>query len=208
LERSYSQIWPVDDVDDGICPHCGGPNPIGAAECQWCGAAIPGPPPLDFSRLPSANQPTPEPEEDTGPSGFTIARVVFAVIVAVIIVAIALTIPTSTPTSGFGSSPPNNPPNTVNVTQVVVNVPTNACGLSGITPGAFSVPAYTAYPFGWWLPWSGPVPCTVSNVTSDTPGFSVGNGNFPLTVTSAQTPLLFEVYCPASYSGVLTLTVL
>jgi len=99
-------------------------------------------------------------------------------------------------------------PNTVNVTQVVVNVPTDACGLSGITPGAFSVPANTNYPMGWWLPWSGAsVPCYVSNVSSNTPGFYVW-GNFPLNVTSAETPLMFTIACPAAYNGVLTLTVL
>jgi hypothetical protein len=126
----------------------------------------------------------------------------------ILIVAIILSNPMPTPSSSFSSPPINSAPNTVDVTQVVVNVPTDACGLSGITPGAFSVPAYTLYPFYWWLPWSGSVPCTVSNVTSDTPGFSLAMGDFPLNVTSPQTPLFFDVNCPASYNGVLTLTVL
>jgi hypothetical protein len=142
--------------------------------------------------------------------GYTMVRIVVVVVMLILVGAVALTVPASTTsTSGFNSNPTPSAPNTVNVSGVVVNVPTDACGLQGITPGAFSVPAGTAYPFGWWLPWNGgSVPCTVSNVTSDTPGFSVGTDDFPLTVTSNQTPLLFEVFCPSSYDGVLTLTVL
>lgn len=194
-------------MDDGTCPHCGGPNPMGAAQCQWCQAALPLPSPLDLSRTSGTDESPLEAEKDTGLSDFMMARIAVAVVVLIIGLALAVSLQTSTQSPGLTPLPINNGLNTVNVTQVVVRVPTDACGLSGITPGAFSVPAHTNYPFAWWLPRSGSVPCTVSNVTSDTPGFSVGNGNFPLTVTSSQTPLMFEVYCPASYNGVLTLTV-
>jgi hypothetical protein len=132
---------------------------------------------------------------------------VIALVTVVAAISISATNPSSTSTvTQFPSG--NGGPDTVNVTEVVVNVPTDACGLSGITPGAFSVPAGTNYPIGWWLPWSGgSVPCSVSNVSSDTAGFSIW-GNFPLNVTSPGTPLMFTIACPAAYTGVLTLTVL
>jgi hypothetical protein len=132
---------------------------------------------------------------------------VIVIVLAFFVIAMGVSFSNQPSSSTSTTYPINSGPDTVNVTQVVVNVPTNACGLSGITPGAFSVPAYTEYPMGWWLPWSGSVPCSVSSVTSDTPGFNV-SGNFPLNVTSPQTALLFTISTPAEYNGVLTLTVL
>ena len=198
-------------MDAGNCPHCGGPNPVGASECQWCGSGLPLPsvPRLDFSRTPVFEEPLPEPEEedDSRPLGSIIVRVIF-VAIFLIIVGIGFSVSNQGSTSTTTSYPVTSGPDTVNVTQVAVNVPTDACGLSGITPGAFSVPAYTMYPLAWWLPWAGgSLPCSVSSVTTDTPGFNV-TGNFPLSVTANQTPLMLNVETPAAYNGVLTLTVL
>jgi hypothetical protein len=158
---------------------------------------------------PSAlDEPLPESEDSEG-SGFSTLRIVFAVILLVFFLgAIAFSASNQPSSSTSTTYPINNGPDTVNVTQVVVNVPTNACNLKGITPGAFSVPAGTIYPMGWWLPWAGgALPCSVTSVISDTSGFSVAGG-FPVNVTSGQTLLLFTISTPASYSGVLTLTVL
>lgn len=192
-------------------------------QCQWCTSAIvapPGPPPLDFTISHVARpEPPPDAEDsgedyvnDSGLSGYAIARIVVAVVSLVILVAAAAAIPSNSPTtSNYQQFPPSgggpSPTPTVNVSEVVVQVPDNACGLRGITPGAFSVTAGEEYPLVWWLPWSGgTVPCTVTNVVSDTPGFTVA-GNFPLNVTTDQTPLFMTIYTPGEYNGVLTLTV-
>jgi hypothetical protein len=146
--------------------------------------------------------------EDNGPDGMRVARIAIAIVVLIVVVAIVLSNSASPSDQGSNPTPITTAPITVNVTQVLVSVPTDACGLSGITPGAFSVSAYTPFPLGWWLPWSsGSLPCSVTNITTSTPGFGIGSGNFPLEVTSDQTPLVFTVNCPASYNGTLSLTV-
>lgn len=104
------------------------------------------------------------------------------------------------PGSGSGSGP-------VNVTLVKVSSPDNACGLNGAVAGAFSTASYSTHTVFWWLPLNGTtVPCEVQNLTSSTPGFSLW-GNYPLNVTSDQTPLIVNIGTPAAYYGVLSITV-
>jgi ribosomal protein L40E len=40
-------------VAAGVCPHCGGPNPIGARICQWCKSGLTVPKSEDFPTGPA-----------------------------------------------------------------------------------------------------------------------------------------------------------
>jgi hypothetical protein len=130
------------------------------------------------------------------------------VIALIITIAVITSPPTSTTsTSSWSSSPGGNGgPYSVNVNEVVVVAPATACGLNGTTYGSFSVPAYSRYSIDWSLPLGGAsFPCSVSGVSTDTPGFSV-TANLPLNVTSTETMLFLEVDTPAYFDGALTLT--
>jgi hypothetical protein len=78
--------------------------------------------------------------------------------------------------------------------------------MNGMTPGAFSVPAYAMYPVGWALPHSGPVPCSMESVSTNTTGFTLGS-DLPIHVTSTDGGewLPLEVYTPSSFNGILYL---
>ena len=46
---------------EGMCPHCGGPNPPGYEVCQYCGSPLPLPPSVE--ETPPAPSPGESPEE-------------------------------------------------------------------------------------------------------------------------------------------------
>lgn len=209
------------------CPGCGGSNPTGATQCAWCGSDLPlststYPPPLIFNH-PGASLPV-EPEElpdapassddDTSEergtywTGMRVVRLVLASVVLVVLVA-ALVYNASNSAGGSSGSPggAGSSGGPVQVSVIQVNSPDDACGLAGAVAGEFVSPAFSFHPISWWLPLNGvQLPCTVSSVVSDTPGFSL-TANVPLTVSSAETPLMITLYTPATYSGVLTLTI-
>lgn len=197
----------------GICEHCGGPNPIGAEVCQWCGVPLPLPtaptaPPLDVEPAPEGID-ADESYFEQGPRRSILARVAALVVVVIVLLVLVATSnpPAQTVPNGpvcCGSEPESGP---VNVSLIQVNSPDNACGVNGAVAGAFSTSAGATHPVVWWLPLHGAsVPCTVQSVVSNTRGFTL-SGDYPLTVTSDQTPLLINIYVPSSYNGILNLTV-
>lgn len=220
------------DVQKGVagtCPQCGGPNAANANACQWCGADMPlpstsYPPPLIFNHptapVPAEREEMGEDEEagsddaddsleDQGPfwTGARVARLIVAVIALIVVVATVAY--TSSNSSTISTTTPGSPGGgPVDVSVIQVNSPDNACGLAGAVAGAFSVQSYATHPISWWLPVNGAsIPCRVTSVISDTPGFSLW-ANVPLNVTAAETPLMVSINTPATYVGVLTLTII
>lgn len=204
------------------CEKCGGPNSYGATTCQWCGSSMPlpsniYPPPLHFDRVVS---PPGEPRDDEPPdfdpddhgfwTGSRVVRLGFLVVILIITIAAFSSSNSSSQTSSsspVSSCSGNECGGAVNVSAVNIVSPDNACGLNGAAAGAFSTGSYATHSVVWWLPLNGAsVPCSVESVQSDTPGFTL-SANVPLNVTSAETPLLVNIYTPGSYDGTLTLTI-
>lgn len=200
------------------CGNCGGPNARGARLCAWCGASLPQPPPsypppLDFERAPTRevelDEPPAESDDEEGPSGLSIARIILSVVLLVVGLigfGVASTSYQTVTTTSEGSSPSGGA-GPVNVTQVSVSSPDDTCGLNGAGAGGFSTGSYGSHTVVWWLPLNGaPVPCSIRSVVSESTGFTFW-GNFPLTVNSSGTPLMITINTPAAYAGVLTLII-
>lgn len=189
-------------MDSGTCPHCGGPNDLFAEACQWCGSALlPATPPVREDTADSRLDVVPEEFEPPATSRFPYFRVAAVVVVLILILGVVIDSAQQPPSPI--SLPEGSGPNTVNVTSVLVWAPPTACGLNGITPGAFSVPAYTIHLLGWFPPILGPVPCYVSSVSTNSSGFSISS-NLPVDVTSSNEgeALLLTIETPASFEGI------
>jgi hypothetical protein len=146
-----------------------------------------------------------EEDESTGFAPWTYFRIGLAVFLIIILVATYIANNPSSSTIPTPSSP-SGPPGPVTVSVILVNSPDNACGLNGANAGGYNSPGFGGHSIFWWLPMSGAaLPCTVSSVTTSTPGFSVSS-TLPTTVSSDQTPIEVTVYAPAAYNGTLTLT--
>ncbi|MGI0131444.1 MAG: hypothetical protein ACREEC_15065 [Thermoplasmata archaeon] len=128
-------------------------------------------------------------------------------VVALIIIVAAVVSTASMHLSSAPGLPGGLEPDTVNVSAVRVSAPPTACGLSGITPGAFSVPGGTVYPFEWSLPISGPVPCSVASVSTNVSGFGIVRSNLPIDVTLSNQGafLQLQLSTPGAFNGVLYL---
>lgn len=201
--RTYSRVGVREVVSDLNCPKCGGPNPPGATVCQWCTSALsqPAPPPPTLEYHPI------ELDAPERPSPFTpgvIAGLVALVIVVIIIVAVAASLQSaSAPSSGSG----------VQVTGLRVVSGDDACGLNGDDSGTYQSggqvsSGYQGPPIiTWGVPGpSGTVPCTVSSVSTNTPGFEL-SASLPQTVTSTPSVLVVSVLVePSSFHGVLNVT--
>lgn len=97
---------------------------------------------------------------------------------------------------------------TVNITGLDVTSPDDACGLRGDDAGTIYL-----HPSGGTIPYilfgapgpTGSVPCTVENVSTTTPGFTVF-GSFPETVTTFPGSVVVSFIPPESFSGVLNIS--
>ena len=134
-------------------------------------------------------------------------RVIAFIVILVIIIAALVTqtsTQTSTPQSGF---PITTPGGSVNVTEIYVASPDDACGLNGTTHAGFNGTPTGGWTLTFLLPAAGSVPCTVQGVSSPTGGFTAFSYYLPMNVTSPGTPLEVNVFLPdGSYTGPLDLT--
>ena len=122
---------------------------------------------------------------------------VFAVLLIITMVALILS----------GSAPSPSGPS-VDITRLNVKSPDNACGLNGDGSGTINLnPPGGGIPFILWgLPGpGGSIPCTVQNVSTDTPGFLLF-GSLPYTATSFPSSLAISMIPPSSFHGVLDVT--
>lgn len=198
----------------GRCPACGGPNPAGALTCQWCQNQLPtapspsAPPLLSGYRPVELPRPPPSPEASPG----VIIGVVITIVVLLVLVAAIASLSSAPPSPFPGPSPPfpspGGTPTGIDVTQVAVVSPDNACGLNGADQPGFSDPSYYQQPLFWVLPMgnSTTLPCVVSSANTSTPGFQVLTGNLPQNVTFAGTSFSVIIQSPTNFSGILELT--
>jgi hypothetical protein len=183
--------------------------------CQWCGASLPRPvvtpteplapgppPPLVFEPLP-AGPPPPQGDRDQIAIGVALAAFVIVMVVAVLAFA-----PVSVTSGPSTSTPIPSPGGAINVTEVLVSSPDDACGLNGSTHSGFHATSVAGWTLTWYLPVSGAVPCQVATVSSDTGGFTAFSYYLPMNVTSPDTPLEVNLFVPvgANWTGALNLT--
>ena len=207
----------------GECPKCGGPNLVGATVCQWCGSALPAPTPapplptLQFDDDYSVNPPDTAREgydDDEGgfgrhpPPNLLGRLVLLGIIGLVIVVTFASQDPATSPTSPYSGLPGGGSGGTgsVFISEVVVTAAAGACGLNGANQADQTLAGGEYLELSWTLPVIGGVPCTVTNVSSETPGFTA-IGNLPITVTGADlgASLNITVTTPDQYNGILEL---
>ena len=194
------------------CQQCGHSNEPGATRCQWCGAPLPPPKahrllPISLERdgFDESEPPSERTEPDEPPSTRRWDRIGVVVVVVIVVVA-AIAVYEWSNLAALIEHKPSQTSTPVEVTFVEVSSPDNACGLQGAVAEGFSTPGYATHNVSWYVPiGSGGVPCSVQNVSSDTPGFSL-SANVPLHVTSLETPLIVEIRAPASYDGILSIT--
>ena len=125
--------------------------------------------------------------------------IVAVVAVLLIVIMVALILSSSAPS-------PSGP--SVDITGLKVKSPDNACGLNGDDSGTINLkPPGGGIPFILWgLPSpGGSIPCTVQNVSTDTPGFTL-IGSLPYTATSFPSTLAISMILPSSFHGVLDAT--
>jgi len=188
------------------CPKCGGPNIPGRETCQWCSSPLPRlftPAPITQEYRPLE----PPPAVPAGPNvGGIIGIVVFA-IVALVILGIVLTASTTVTPPSLGP-PGGGSPTIVDVSAVYALSLDDACGLNGANQAGFVTTSGETVTLQWDLPATGAghVPCTVSTVSTNSPGFSV-SASLPFTATASGTPLNVGVDVPQGYyDGILNVT--
>jgi len=187
---------------EGDCPKCGGPNPPSATVCQWCSSSLVGlPPPVVVQAPPKVVYVTPPEDDREDHQGRWIVVGVVVFIVLVVLIAAAYSSSPSSPASSGG---------TTIVWQLggfhVVS-PDNACGLNGDDSVSINYPGGVGNPVvSWTLPGpGGSIPCTVTNVTTNTSGFQL-SGNLPYTVTSDPGIISLSVNGPSDYPGIVNVT--
>jgi hypothetical protein len=127
-----------------------------------------------------------------------VIALIFIVIIVIVVLVATISINVSAPHSGPS----------LDITGLNVRSPDNACGLNGDDAGTVNLsPPGGGIPFILWgLPGpGGSVPCTVQNVSTNTPGFALF-GSLPYTATSFPSVLAISMIPPASFSGVLNVT--
>lgn len=181
------------------CPKCGGPNTPEADLCQWCGSALTAPPSIPAPPPPSPQIIVEQVPVERAESPYWGVRIIIFVVFLIVIIAIIASV---------ASNPPASSGPSVNITGLNVNSPDNACGLSGDDSGTVTLnPPGGAIPFiTWGLPGpGGNVPCTVTGVSTNTPGFSLF-GSLPYTASSVPSVLIISMTTPSSFQGVLNVT--
>lgn len=96
----------------------------------------------------------------------------------------------------------------VSITAINITSGDNACDQNGHSfPGLNTLPAWGSAVDTLTIHNSGYVQgCTISSVSSTTPGFSISGANTPLTIPYDGTESLsFTISAPFSYSGALTI---
>jgi hypothetical protein len=100
------------------------------------------------------------------------------------------------------------------VTGINFSSPDDACGLDGATDSGFNDTTSDAIQFTYGLSGNssadgGTAACTIENITTTTPGFSVTGANTPLFIPANSTQdFTFTLNTPSSpYTGVLTLVI-
>lgn len=170
------------------CQRCGGPNPSGARNCQWCGSALPLPvaPPIpsgpNVDYVPHISFEAPARDEEFNSRRLPNAvRLGLAILFVVIFVVVAATAATSQ--SSTSISPITSPPSPeVNVVLVDVQSPDNACGLNGATEPGFSGSG-TSFTVVWTI--YGPVGgCTLSDIAALTTGVTAEVPGLPIQIAS------------------------
>lgn len=201
-----------------FCTHCGAANPAGASFCQFCGSAIT---PSPAAPLPTAGAPAAPPAGWGGPAygapgsgaaGYpppprrSRARTIVIVLAVIVVVILVLGVVSYLllPSATYA----------INVTGINIFSSDDTCGLNGETATGFSANTSQAYPITFQITGNnttngGTAACSISSVSTSTPGFSITGANVPLQVPVNASPLLsFTVNCPSSaYTGVLTLQI-
>ena len=97
----------------------------------------------------------------------------------------------------------------VEVTGINFASPDNACGLDGATDDGFNATPGDSFQLTYSIPNNSSALCTISAVTTSTPGFSISGANVPLAIPANGSQLLsFSVNLPNSaYVGILTLVI-
>jgi hypothetical protein len=165
--------------------------------CQWCGSGLTAPP---------STPPPPSPQViieqvpvERNLSAYWGVRIIVFVVFLIVIIAIIASVTTSPPAA---SGP------AVNITGLNVNSPDNACGLNGDDSGTVTLnPPAGGIPYiAWGLPGPGGyVPCTVTSVSTNTPGFTLF-GSLPYTASSVPSVLIISMTTASSFQGVLNVT--
>lgn len=179
------------------CAQCGGPNVPEAVKCEWCGNALPHLPP-------SVPLPPPPPvvveRVEIRYPRYSALGVIVAAVLIIVFIAVYVSL------SSQSSTPPSGP--SVHITGLNVKSPDNACGLNGDDAGTIQASELSGgFPtISWGLPGpGGSLPCTVSSVSTNTPGFSL-IGSFPFNATSFPSVLIVSMITPSSFTGILNVT--
>jgi hypothetical protein len=200
------------------CPHCGAPNPTTATFCQYCGTVLPA---LASTPLPSgaAGAPPPPPSPWGAPAYGTAPypapapppprrRAIVWILVGFVVLILVIGV------ISFLAVPPSPPVNVV-VTMIYFDSPDNACGLAGATDYGFNASTNQTVPFTYQISGAnnstgtGTLACTITDITTSTPGFSVTGATVPLMIAADATQLLsFNLSTPSDpYTGVLTFVI-
>jgi len=177
-------------VASPTCGQCGGPNPFGALNCQWCGATLPPPPltfpPSDAETPPSTPSPDASPSSRSGPGPSTIVRVIVVAVFAVILIGLLFSVPSITTPSSSPPSVPSPPSAPVNVTSITIVSSDDVCGLNGTVEPGFSGNS-DAFSGVTWQITAPPGGCTISGISAETGGFIILTLDLPFTIPSGET---------------------
>lgn len=190
------------------CAHCGGANPDSAAFCQYCGN------PLTASGAQPLPSLTPPPPPPSGPapgqygappprrrrSAARTVLIIFVVLVVVLLVA------------GVVSYLLTPAPANIVIAGINFQSPDNACGFNGAyDPNYYNTTAGSSFSIsydvsGVNVTGGGTAACTITTVTTSTPGFSISGANVPLSIPVNSTQIFtFTVNPPGSaWTGTLT----
>jgi hypothetical protein len=178
------------------CIHCGGPNPSGSLNCQWCGSELALP---SLQTSPSTTAVMPElpelPEQSSAetdkeetnyhPESVPWARILavlvgFVVIIAAVAALASLSPPSSPP------PPPSAPAYPVNVTMIQLASPDDLCDLNGDTEPGFQGVSDAASGETWHVT-GPPEGCTITGFTSETAGIRVISSDVPQEIPAGAT---------------------
>jgi hypothetical protein len=191
----------------GNCPHCGGPNPFAATQCEWCGSALPLPsrpgPAATLSVEPGGGYrpiESPDPLSAHRTNFAPVAVGVIVVLMVIFVIALmASSVPSSSSPPGFPTSPPVS---SVVVTEIYAVSPDDVCGLNGSSEAGFSDPGGTVQGVLWTVVnTTGPnLPCTITSLSTNTSGFLVF-AQTPVTLDASDAQFSFELSTPSSFDG-------
>jgi len=179
------------------CAHCGAPMPAGSAFCAYCGTPAATAPAAPLSSLAPPPVP-PAPSLAGAPSGrWGRRRLVLVVIVVVVVIVLAglVYVATTAPV--------------VTVTEINVYAPTDVCGLNEfpIYYAGFSDSPGASDAFGLQIENFNNTTCKLSEVTTNTTGFTLSDLGLPLFVPAVgNNTLNLTITLPGgAYNGPLDL---